>query len=90
MILQKFSIDGVFPERALIRLKKEKIPLFNVKKFEKNRILFSIKRKHTEKVFAIYQNLWYNEMGEDVYTLKKVGGNVWFNLFEKIKRRIGC
>ena len=89
MILQKLEIAGLFPERALIRLKKAKIPLYNVKKVEKNRILFSIKRKHTENVFAIDQNLCYNAMGEVGYTLKKAGGNLVFHLIERIKNRIG-
>ena len=89
MLLQKIIIEGAFPERALIRLKREKIPLFYAKKVEKNRILFSIKRKHTEKVFAIYQNLWYNENGTDIYTVKKCGGDVGFRLAETLKKRIG-
>ena len=89
MFLQTLLLEGAFPERALIRLKREKIPVFNAKKVKKNQILFSIKRKHTEKVFAIYQNLWYNRDDDRAYTLKKVGGNVSFGVFELVKRRVG-
>ena len=89
MFLQTLLLEGAFPERALIRLKREKIPVFNAKKVKKNQILFSIKRKHTEKVFAIYQNLWYNRDDDRAYTLKKVGGNVSFSVFELVKRRVG-
>lgn len=89
MRLQKLILEGPFPERALIRLKRERIPLFYVKKVKKNQILFSIKRKHTEKVFAIYQNLWYNKGDANAYVLKKAGGNFAFKLFETLKNRVG-
>lgn len=89
MRLQQLLLEGPFPERALIRLKRERIPLFYVKKVKKNQILFSIKRKHTEKVFAIYQNLWYNKGDANAYTLQKAGGNVGFRLLETLKKRVG-
>lgn len=89
MLFVTLCLQCPFPERALIYLKREKIPLFHVKKVKKNQILFSIKRKHSEKVFAIYQKLWYNKKGEPEYSLKQTGGNASFNLVKWAKRRVG-
>ena len=47
----RFLIEGVMPERALLRLKRAGISVFNVKKPQKNQILFSISKKDSEKVF---------------------------------------
>ena len=89
MILEQFILEGVFPERALLRIRREGIPLFHVKKVQKNQILFSIKRKHTEKVFAIYQNVWYNIAEGCPYTLKRVGANFPRRIQQTLTQRVG-
>ena len=53
-------LEGLMPERALLRLRREGIAVYDAKKIEKNQILFRIKRKDSEKVFAIYPNVCYN------------------------------
>ena len=57
----RLKIQGNMPERALLRLRRAEIPLYEVKKSQKNAILVSVKRKDVQKVFAIYPNLCYNE-----------------------------
>ena len=57
----RLQIEGIMPERALLRLRRAQIPLYNVKKIAKNRILFRVKRKDVEKIFAIYPNICYNK-----------------------------
>ena len=53
----KILIEGLMPERALLRLRRVGIGVYNAKKIEKNQILFSVNKKDTEKVFAIYPTL---------------------------------
>ncbi len=62
------------PERALLRLKRAGIPLYNLQKPQKNRILFCVKRKDIQKVFAIYPNMCYNKDSYHPYTLRRKGG----------------
>ena len=58
---ERVLLEGWMPERALLRLRRAQIPLYNVKKIAKNRILFRVKRKDVEKIFAIYPNICYNK-----------------------------
>ena len=86
---ERFLLEGAMPERALLRLRRAGIALFNVKKIEKNRIVFSIKRKDSEKVFAIYPNMCYNESVCSAYTVKKIGAEGVGKYVETAKRRVG-
>jgi len=86
---ERFLLEGTMPERALLRLRRAGIALFNVKKIEKNRIVFSIKRKDSEKVFAIYPNICYNESVYSAYTVKKIGAEGVGKYAEAAKRRVG-
>ena len=54
------------PERALSKLQREGICVYHAKKLKKNQILLSVKKKDTEKVFAICPNVCYNMSEEDV------------------------
>ena len=51
---ERFALDGNMPERALLRLRREKIPLYRVQKTANNRILFSVRRQDKEKVLTLY------------------------------------
>lgn len=70
---ERLQIEGVMPERALLRLRRAGIDLFQVKKTQKNQILLSVKQKDSEKVFAIYPNVCYNRNGYSPYTVKSLG-----------------
>ncbi|MBQ3220634.1 MAG: sporulation protein YqfD [Clostridia bacterium] len=70
---ERIEIEGFMPERALLKLKRAGIPLFEVKKTQKNRILLSVNKKDIEKVFAIYPKVCYNNNGYIPYTARSLG-----------------
>ena len=82
-------LEGLMPERALLRLRREGIAVYDAKKIEKNQILFRIKRKDSEKVFAIYPNVCYNNSVYSAYTVKKRGARGALKYLEWAKRRAG-
>lgn len=89
MLLEKIIIEGVMPERALSRLQREGICVYHAKKLKKNQILLSIKKKDTEKVFAIYPNICYNISVYSPYTSKRAGAEGLLSLLEWSKKRAG-
>ncbi|MBQ7923963.1 MAG: sporulation protein YqfD [Clostridia bacterium] len=70
---ERLELQGIMPERALLRLKRAGIDLYDVRKPQKNRILFTVKKKDIEKVFAIYPKVCYNGDGYTPYTVRSVG-----------------
>lgn len=85
----RIAIDGIMPERALLRLKRAGICLYNIQKPQKNRILFTVKKKDCEKVFAIYPSVCYNNNGYTPYTAKKIGAFGLAKVSERLKNRVG-
>ena len=85
----RLLIEGIMPERALLRLKRAKIDLYRVKKIQKNQILLSVNRKDSEKVFAIYPNVCYNISVYSPFVVKKIGTSGPARYLEKAKERIG-
>lgn len=85
----RLLLEGLMPERALLRLRRAGIGIYNAKKIEKNQILFSVKKKDTEKVFAIYPNVCYNETVYKPYAVKKLGAEGLGKYVETGKRRVG-
>ncbi len=84
---ERLEIEGIMPERALLRLKRAQIPVYNVKKTQKNRILLTVKRKDIEKVFAIYPNVCYNKDAYHPYFVRKIGATgLGFHLSKLVKR----
>ena len=88
-VKRSISIEGVMPERALLRLKRAGNPVFNVKKTEKTRILLQVKKKDCEKVFAIYPNVCYNSNVYSPYVVQDLGATGVFGVLEGLKMRIG-
>ena len=86
---EKILVEGIMPERALLRLRRAGIDVYNVKKTQKNQILFSVKKKDSEKVFAIYPNVCYNSNGYSPYVARKVGAEGLARLLSRGKDRIG-
>ena len=72
-LCQRMSIEGIMPERALLKLRRAGIDLYDVKKPQKNRLDFTVAQKDIQKVFAIYPNLCYNNVGYSPYTAKSLG-----------------
>lgn len=85
----KILIEGLMPERALLRLRRVGIGVYNAKKIEKNQILFSVNKKDTEKVFAIYPNVCYNISVYSPYVARKVGSEGLARVSDWVKRRVG-
>ncbi len=83
------QITGVMPERALLRLKREKIALYNVKKPQKNAVVFSVERKDLQKVFAIYPKVCYNIDEYTPFTLTDLGAEGIGKVLETLKNRTG-
>ena len=85
----RYIIEGIMPERALLRLKRAQIAVYHVKKTQKNQILFSVKKKDSEKVFAIFPNPCYNNSVYSAYTAKRLGVFGGWRAFESLKKRTG-
>ena len=85
----RLQIQGAMPERALLRLRRAGIDVFNVKKMQKNALNLSVKRKDVEKVFAIYPNVCYNDNAYSPYSVKKLGEKGVAKLPEFVKNRAG-
>ncbi len=86
---ERLQIEGIMPERALLRLKRAGIPLYNLQKPHENRILFRVKRKDIQKVFAIYPNMCYNKDSYHPYILTKKGGVGAAKWLDFCKNRVG-
>ena len=86
---QPLLIEGMMPERALLRLKRAGIPVYDAKKCEKNQILFYVNRKDSEKVFAIYPNVCYNNSINSAYFVRKAESVGIWKYIERAKRRVG-
>ncbi len=86
---ERFLLEGIMPERGLLRLKRAGISLYNVKKTQKNRILFEVKRKDSEKVFAIYPNVCYNNPVYSAYAVQRTAAFGIAKYVAWAKRRVG-
>lgn len=95
--LQGIYIEGVMPERALLRLKREGIAVYGVKKTQKTQIRLRVKKRDIEKVFAIYPSLCYNKGDEKkhfstaqgIYTVRKAPATGVLRVWEFLKKRVG-
>jgi hypothetical protein len=58
--LLRLGIEGIYPESVILRLKREGIPLYGIKKVQKNVLELCIERKNRKKVFTILNNSCYN------------------------------
>ena len=78
---ERIKIEGLMPERALLRLRRAGINLYNLKKPQKNQLFFTVKKKDVEKVFAIYPDVCYNVSVPTPYKAERMGavglGRVW-------------
>ena len=82
-------LEGVMPERALLRLRRNGITVYNAKKKQKNQILFRVKRKDSEKVFAIYPNVCYNDCVYTPYVVKKLPPTGLARGWDWLRKRVG-
>ena len=85
---ERILLEGVMPERALLRLRRAGIAIFDAKKTQKDQILFSVRKKDAEKVFAVYPNRQGFGNGS-VYRAKGLGGVGFAKSLDFFKKRIG-
>ena len=92
-VKERLYIEGLMPQRALLRLRRAEIPLFDVKKIDAKTLRISVEKKDVEKVFAIYPNLCYNKgatsLSSSAFTARfapKKGLSAWL---DKTKKRVG-
>ncbi len=85
----RFQIEGIMPERALLRLRRGGISLYNLQKTQKNVILFEVTKKDVEKVFAIYPNVCYNSSTYTPYKVRLLGGVGITKGLDFCKKRVG-
>ncbi len=86
---ESLLLEGLMPERALLRLKRAGIAVYDVKKIKKNQILFHVNKKDSEKVFAIYPNVCYNNGVHSAYSVQKMGAEGIGKYLQWAKRRVG-
>ena len=86
---ERFLIEGIMPERALLRLKRAQISVYNVKKLQKNQIQLSVSKKDSEKVFAIFPNVCYNRNEGSAYALRPLGAVGIAKVSKRLKNRVG-
>lgn len=86
---EKILLEGVMPERGLLRLRRAGIAVFDGQKIQKNQLIFTVKRKDVDKVFAIYPNARYGNAIGSAYTAKRLGSVGFANLLDFFKVRVG-
>ena len=89
MFCEKLSVEGILPERALLRLKRAGICVKNAKKVKKTQILFRVSPKDSQKVFAIYPKVCYNGYEQSSYRIARVGEEPLLRVFRALRKRAG-
>ena len=84
---RKLIIEGIMPERALLRLKRAGIPLYSVKKTDKTHLSLRIQKKDLEKVFLIFPQTHGDDFSP--YKITDCGGVGTLGRIEKLFGRVG-
>ncbi len=88
-LLVELKVEGILPERALLHLKRAGISLYHARKIEKTAILFRVKKKDMEKVFAIYPKVCYNTNISGLYKVSVVRGVGLQKVVDFFQKRAG-
>ncbi|MBE7080443.1 MAG: hypothetical protein E7371_04310 [Clostridiales bacterium] len=84
---KRILLEGVMPERALLKLRRAQIPLYRIEKPKPNQILFQVRKQDAEKIFAIYSKAGAeNYRAYQVKDLGAIGLGKWI---ETAQRRVG-
>ena len=86
-IFHKIEIEGVMPERALLRLKRVGVPLYAVKKTAKNRLTLRLRKRDLERAFALFPSAQAD--GFAAYKLTDFGAVGLGGRIEKLAQRTG-
>ena len=85
----RLQIQGIMPERALLRLRRAEIPLYDIQKTQSTCITFSVKSKDEEKVFAIYPKAELSAGLYTSYTVTKLPAAGVDKVLQTLKKRWG-
>ena len=88
-VKEKLLLEGLMPERALLRLRRAGVTVYTAKKLEKTKLLFRVKRKDVGKVFAAYPNAKYSNGAYSPYVVRKLSGSGCAKWLDFFKARIG-
>lgn len=86
---ERVAIEGIMPERALLKLKRAGIAVYKLQKPQKNRLEFSVNKKDIQKVFAIYPDICYNKNVYSPYFVQKRGAVGALRYVKRLQNRIG-
>ena len=86
---ERVAIEGIMPERALLKLKRAGISVYKLQKPQKNRVEFSVNKKDIQKVFAIYPDICYNKSVYSPYFAQKIGAVGLFRRVKRLQNRVG-
>lgn len=88
-LYDRIQIEGLMPERVLLRLRRAGIPLYHIQKTQKDRICLQVERKDVAKVFALYPILSDGQRAYRPYKVKKLGGVGLAKAIDFCKNRLG-
>lgn len=88
-LYERIQIEGIMPERALLRLKRAGIELYDIQKLQTKRLALRVKRKDLPKIFSVYPNAGYGEDMRSLYTVSKLGGVGIAKWVDFCKNRVG-
>ena len=80
-------MTGISPERALTRLARRGIAVYDSKKVDSTTLHFSIDKKEEERALALYPIAGRGASG--VYTLKRLPERGISRIFSSLKRKVG-
>ena len=88
-VKERLYIQGLMPERALLRLRRAGIPVFDVKKTDKTTLQIAVQKADVEKIFAIYPKLCYNTSERSSFTVRLAPRRGFAKWLQNAKKRIG-
>ncbi len=87
--LERLEIYGMMPERALLRLKRAGIALYEIKKIDKHTLRLAVRVKDAERVFAIYPKAGGAESVYTAYSIRSLGRTGVGRCLDFCKNRVG-
>ena len=87
-LYELIQINGIMPERALLRLKRAGIPLYNAQRVAKTQIRLRVRRRDLRKIAAIYPREGDIEK-RGAYTFSTIEGVGFAKIVDFCKNRTG-
>ena len=84
--LERLRIEGMMPERALLKLKRAEIPLYDIRKLSKTSLELSVRAKDVPKVLSIYP---IQKQDFSPFVVTRLGGEGVLRVWNWVRGRIG-